>query len=40
MKDIGGTSQLFSGDQSCVKASTASVPGWTNLELNLGNFAL
>ena len=39
MKDIGSTSQLFSGDQSCVKALTASVLGWTNLELNLGNFA-
>ena len=34
---IGGTSQLLSKDQSWQKASTASVPGCRNLELNLGN---
>ena len=37
---MGGTSQLFSDDQSCINASTASVPGWRNLELNLGNLVL
>ena len=36
MSDIGGTSQLFSPDHNCVKASTLSDPGFQYLELNLG----
>ena len=39
-KATGGTTQLFSFDQSCVKASTASAPGVQNLELNLLHLAL
>lgn len=37
---VGGTSQLFFDDQSYLNASTASVPDWRNLELNLGNLVL
>ena len=39
-KQIGGTSQLFSDCQFCVKASTASDSGYQNKELNLLNFEL
>lgn len=36
--EIGGTIQLTPFLQFCVNASTASTPGFQNLELNLGNF--
>ena len=36
----GGQSQLFSPDQSQVKASTASEPGFQKRELNLGSWVL
>jgi hypothetical protein len=38
-KLIGGTSQLFSENQFCEKASIASHPRFQNKELNLCNFA-
>ena len=37
---IGGTSQLFSENQFCEKASIASDPGFQNKELNLCNLCL
>ena len=39
IKAMGGTKRTFSPDQSWAKASTASEPGFQNLEKNLGNLA-
>ena len=39
-KLIGDTSQLFSENQFCEKASVASDPGFQNKELNMCNFVL
>ena len=40
IKYRGGQSQLFSPDQSQVKASTASEPGFQKRELNLSSWVL